>query len=341
MTHKEVTIEQATLDEVARRYGVPPDSLTELSGGWVNHIYGFERDGVKYVLRLSPAATRPHELVCAEADWINYLSDRGVPAACVVGAPGGNMVEDINLQGGFTVAAYERAPGHLPGRSELGLSFWNRLGGITGRMHRLTKDYVPAAGIDRSRAVVDGEFPFGSIPAGQESVIAVACAVLAEMATWPRDRDSWGLIHGDLHPNNLFVTEAGEITLFDFDEYRENWFVVDVATALYFGMWSEHVGQGNRGWYRDLLDAFTNGYARENALGPEWLGDRLQLALKCQELWCYATINDDWHLGQGGCWADVPAGWKRVLERYRRNIEEGIPVADGGFNIWKVEAGVE
>jgi hypothetical protein len=53
MTHREETIEQATMDEVARHYGVPPDGLTELSGGWVNHIYGFERDGAKWVLRVS------------------------------------------------------------------------------------------------------------------------------------------------------------------------------------------------------------------------------------------------------------------------------------------------
>lgn len=341
MTHKEVAIEQATLDEVARRYGVPPDILTELSGGWVNHIYGCERDGAKYVLRLSPVAVRPQELVRAEADWINYLSDRGVPAARVVRAPGGDVVESIDLQGGFTVAAYEWAPGHLPGHSELGLAFWNRLGGIIGRMHRLTKDYVPSAGIDRSRAMVGGEFPFGSIPAGQELVIATTRSVLAQMAGWPRDRDSWGLIHGDLHPNNLFVTDAGEITLFDFDDYCEDWFVVDVAVALYFGMWSGHTGQSNREWYQVLYDTFMDGYDSENTLASEWLGDRLQLAMKYEELCCYAAINDDWHLGDTGCWMDVPAGWKRVLERYRHNIEEGIPVADGGFNIWRVEAGVE
>jgi len=78
MTHEENTVEQTTLDEVARRYGVPPDGLTELSGGWVNHIYGFERDRVRYVLHVSPAAVRSPELVCAEADWINYLAEVGM-----------------------------------------------------------------------------------------------------------------------------------------------------------------------------------------------------------------------------------------------------------------------
>lgn len=341
MTYKEATIEQATLDEVARRYGVSPDGITELPGGWVNHIYGFERYGAKYVLRLSPVAIRPHELVCAEADWINYLADRGVPAARVVAAPGGSLVEDINLQGGWTVAAYERAPGHLPGRGELGLPFWHRLGRITGRMHRLAKDYVLPAGIDRSAETVCGPFSYGSIPSGQESVVSCARDVLAEMSTWPRNQDSWGLIHSDLHPNNLFVTEAGEITLFDFDDFCENWYLLDIGTALYFGMWTEHPGRTNREWYGDLYGAFMTGYQSENNLDQEWLGDRLQTAMKYQELCCYTMLNDDWHLGGQGQWEDVPLGWKRVLERYRRNIEDGIPVADGGFNIWRMEAGVE
>lgn len=74
MTHKEETVGQTTLVGVARRNGVPPDDLMELSGGWLNHIYGLKRRGAKYVLRVSPAAVRPSELVkpkrTGSATWL-------------------------------------------------------------------------------------------------------------------------------------------------------------------------------------------------------------------------------------------------------------------------------
>ncbi len=336
MTYKEQQLESATLAEVARRYGVQLSALVELSGGWMNHIYGFERGGAGLVVRISPIAVRTPELVHAEAAWISYLSDRGVPAARVIPSCAGRTVEVISLQGGFSVVAYERARGHLPRRDELTLPFWNRLGVVAGRMHRLARDYVLPAGVDRSAETVCGPFSYGSIPSGQESVLSRARDVLADMSTWPRNRDSWGLIHGDLHPNNLFVTETGEITLFDFDDFCENWYLLDIATALYFGMWAEHPGRTNREWYANLYEAFMTGYRLENSLDPEWLGDRLQTAMKYQELCCYTMLNDDWHLGGEGRWEDVPPGWKKVLERYRRNIEEDVPTVEGAFNIWRV-----
>lgn len=338
MTYKEQELEFATLAEAARRYGVQPEDLTELSGGWVNHIYGFERRGAGYVVRISPLAVRTPELVCAEADWIGYLADHGVPAARVIPSCEGRVVEVIILQGGFTAVAYERARGHLPRKDELTLPFWNRLGAITGRMHRLARDYVLPVGVDRSAETVCGPFSFGSIPPDQEAVISRARDVLTDMSTWPRGRDSWGLIHGDLHPNNLFVTETGEMTLFDFDDFCENWYLLDIATALFFGMWAGHPGETNRAWYDDLYEAFITGYDLESSLDQEWLGNRFQTAMKYQELCCYTMLNDDWHLGDGGHWEDVPPGWKMVLERYRRNIEGDVPAVEGAFNIWEVAA---
>ena len=74
MTHKEKTVGQTTLVRMARRNGVAPDGLMELSGGWLNHNYRFKRRGAKCVLRVSPAAVRPSQLVkpkrTGSATWL-------------------------------------------------------------------------------------------------------------------------------------------------------------------------------------------------------------------------------------------------------------------------------
>ncbi|MCA9947166.1 MAG: hypothetical protein KC449_26990, partial [Anaerolineales bacterium] len=68
------------LAEAQQRYGIAPDKIEEL-GGFESFIYGFEKDGARYVLRLGHSLRRSPDLIRGEVDWINHLADGGAGAA--------------------------------------------------------------------------------------------------------------------------------------------------------------------------------------------------------------------------------------------------------------------
>jgi Ser/Thr protein kinase RdoA (MazF antagonist) len=50
----------------------------------------------------------------------------------------------------------------------------------------------------------------------------------------PNASDHYGLIHADLVPENLLLSDQGEVRLLDFDDAGFGWHLFDLATALYF-----------------------------------------------------------------------------------------------------------
>ncbi len=62
------------LSAALRCYNIDPISL-QLLGGFESFIYAFTRDGKEYILRLSHSMRFSLEMIEAEVDWVNYLSE--------------------------------------------------------------------------------------------------------------------------------------------------------------------------------------------------------------------------------------------------------------------------
>lgn len=64
----------------------------------------------------------------------------------------------------------------------------------------------------------------------------------------------FGIIHGDLHSNNMIVTANGQIAVFDFESSENNLFIVDIArTAM-------SICSENLVFKKSLLDNLLKGY---------------------------------------------------------------------------------
>ncbi len=64
------------------------------------------------------------------------------------------------------------------------------------------------------------------------TVNKIAEDLLKEIETLPKDKDSYGLIHNDLHPGN-FLIDGERIHLIDFDGCMYSWYAFDIGNALY------------------------------------------------------------------------------------------------------------
>jgi Ser/Thr protein kinase RdoA (MazF antagonist) len=70
------------------------------------------------------------------------------------------------------------------------------------------------------------------LPAGDEAIRAQRDELYARLATLPRTRSYYGLIHADFGPQNFRYGQDGRITAFDFGNLCTHWFANDLVIAL-------------------------------------------------------------------------------------------------------------
>lgn len=319
--------DESVLESAAARYGVPNGAL-RLLGGFQSYIYEFEHQGQARILRISHTAHRSIAQVHGEAAWINYLVDRGIPAARVVPAPDGALVQMLPArEGAFIAAAFERAPGTRVSHDALGPALYRQMGILMGRMHVLTQDYVPPTLAYRRPTWHDQAAGFAArcLPDSEQVAIDKFDAELAYLQTLPTERESYGLAHTDVHLGNIHIHD-GQLTLFDFDDCQYTWFVDDIAIALFYATLSAKNDQERLALAQSFLPPFLEGYYQAHWLAPKWFA-QIPHFLKVREIGVYAAIHA--HCG-GNIDALDPFGQQYVKE-HKPRIENDVPCMELDF----------
>ncbi len=321
------------VDVAARRYGVSAADLTPMVGGHVTHVYSFTKDSTDCVLRITP----PNEEIDLPAmrailPWMRFLAEGGASVAAPVLSQSGNLIELIEQDGQTYIAvAFERAPG-VRGE-ELTFDQWNdalfaRLGQVAGKMHALAKTYVPpSADLKRPEwnAAVNCYHPPEEELPPSEAIVAEKQARLFEIVqTLPKDEDSYGMIHADLHGGNFFVdVVTNTITVFDFDDCAYGWFAMDIAMSV-FDMLVLYPGADREAFTVRFLRSYLQGYRTENAISASWLG-QLPHFLKLLEIGVYVEVRP-YHDP-----ADTESWVGRFMANRKFRIEHDIPYIDIDF----------
>ncbi len=313
------------LEEAMRRYGISGDRIDELDG-FESFIYEFSRDSRDFILRIGHSARRSEAMIRGEVDWMNYLAERGASVARAVTSQAGNLVEalDDGHGGHFLATAFLKAAGRPPREAGWTPTLFETYGEVLGRMHALTKDYVPSDPAWRrpewdDPAIQDIE---ENLPAGQARVLEKYRILIAHLRTLPRDKASYGLIHFDAHGSNFLVDEQGRITLFDFDDCSYAWFIYDIAIVLFYMVTGrEDVGA----FTEEFMVHFLKGYRQSNRLDPRWL-EEMPRFLKMREIDLYAVIHRSFDVDN----LDDP--WcARFMDGRKSRIEQGVPYIEFDF----------
>ena len=296
-------LNEQILANAQQRYGIAADKIEEL-GGFESFIYGYEKEGQKYVLRLGHSLRRNPDLIRGEVDWINHLARGGAGVAKAVNSEAGNLVELLPDDEGdnFLATAFTWAKGnsvwHMGGWTP---EFMHNYGRLIGKIHALTKQYTPTDDA--------WQRPFWDDPIMTDATDALhkidpQAAELAEtnlayLRQLPQQPDSFGLIHQDAHTGNLFVDEDGNITLFDFDDCVYGHFVYDIAMVVFYAITNHPEPVEFCGQFWPL---FWQGYCTENQLDPIWLKE-MRPFMKLRELDLYSVIQRDVPDLSGDNWA--------------------------------------
>jgi Ser/Thr protein kinase RdoA (MazF antagonist) len=324
---------QGVLAEATRLYGTRKEALKVYASyeGAANLVYDYELDGKPLILRISYTPERSIAQIRAELDFVNYLAEHEVRVSKPVASQNGNLVETVWSEGiPFQIVSFVKGKGmRVPDndyryRPDVPIEEYFRNWGRTlGQMHARSKDYQPAEAEAKRPTWFDlhnNRLAISDRVAERLPLVSQRIqSLLAELKALPKDRESYGLIHGDFNDGNFMVDYSnGDVTVFDFDDCCYFWFIYELASA-----WEGGIGrvmfQGlekRQAFMDHYMTEVMAGYNQENSLADAWL-ERLPTFIRLIQ------VEEFLHYAQ---YLDEPDEDLQASLRYKfKCIEEEIP----------------
>lgn len=257
---------QDILRQSAQCFGIREDSIIELNG-FQNFVYSGVIGDREIILRITHITHRNESLTRAELDFVMFLADHGMKAARPIQSLSGDFIHIIDES--FTAAAFEKAPGRSAVIAEESSTFYENIGQMVGKIHKLSRNYSPQ--------IPRFEWNDNTLLASFKKYCPLELhpnfdLIITEVSALPKEKDTYGLIHGDISPGN-YLNDEDEAFIIDYDEVEYSWFVSDIAAPLFYEIpipWvvSEDVRKEIAKRY---YGSFLNGYAKENTISQDQL----------------------------------------------------------------------
>lgn len=211
------------------------------------------RDGdTDYVLRLHRPGYNSIEQLESERTWTHALKQAGIPVQDSLPSCRGRHFELIDIP----AAGEQRYAGmttwfdgrplrnHLDACTEADerAQIFRRIGRIAGAIHNQSAKWKEPPGFVRHSLDLEGllgEEPYWGrfwehpdLTVGEKRLLLRARErARAALGAYGASRDNFGLIHADLHPDNIVHT-GNDLALIDFDDSAYGWHMYEIASAL-------------------------------------------------------------------------------------------------------------
>jgi Ser/Thr protein kinase RdoA (MazF antagonist) len=233
--------------------------------------------GREFALRIDRPGYQTIEATRSELAWMDSLRVSGVRTAPAVPGVDGDPVQTLHGPDDLerTAVLLEWIDG-VPLSSVGGLEPWVRVGELMAQIHVHGRHWRRPAWFTRpawDAAALVGDDPRWGPPdpegvfAAEDRAVLEACRaeVLARLQAIGVESDRYGLIHADLGFENVLVADDGSVTIIDFDDSGDSWYLFELASALYPHDRTEGFGERR--------DALVAGYRHVRGLPDELLAE--------------------------------------------------------------------
>ena len=259
-----------------------------------NAVYPFSVQGKRHFLRLAPVEEKQKENLVGELEFLQYLQKEGYGSMKPVAAKNGELLLTLNTKwGGYYASVFEGVAGisieDTDYREEIMLAYGKAL----GRLHNLSMEYQPEnrkwsyvdalAWVKKILAEYQNKYPEKGLPL--KKMQKEAEAVEQELSKLKQTKETFGLVHYDFEPDNVFYNEAdGTCKVIDFEDGMYHFFLVDIEQVL-DSLSEELEGED----FEQAKKYFLQGYESEKALEPDY-EPKCRLMLRFCNLFSYARL---------------------------------------------------
>lgn len=235
-------------------FAIDPDSQIEFVKYRENVVFRVVDGTATYVMRIHRHNHRTDAQIHTETRYLQFLFNAGLAVSEVVPTVEGELYTKVTDAKGrdYQVDVQYWVPESAPlgdcgdawaGKDNPRPESFTELGEICGKFHAISQRTGRLSGFSRDPWDLDGlvgREPLWGDPrrlAANEShraLIDVAMQnirrQLEELGTGP---EVYGVIHADFTPENVLLS-PGQLTIIDFDDFGEGWWLFDLATVLFW-----------------------------------------------------------------------------------------------------------
>ncbi|MHA2277430.1 MAG: phosphotransferase enzyme family protein [Candidatus Kariarchaeaceae archaeon] len=318
----------SVLEEIVTRYNFDQASLKEIDT-WENFIFEAKKSDIAYIIRIAHSSYRSIGQIKAEIDWIYFLKNEKMPVADPVLSVNNQFVEEVKVNdSSFFTTVFVKAPGDTiaTNPSLMTPPVIEKWGGILGKFHKLTMKYIPQ--VSEKRGQWDSQPEIANIQdllADHPKILEKAKIHIAYIRSLPQNKDTYGLIHYDLHEVNILV-EGENLTVIDFDDSQYDYLVSDFGSIFFQLAWRFHNNERTReDVIREFYPQFMKGYLREYPLSDYWI-ERIPDFLKLRHfvLFCTLVVEEKIESTEWG---------KKIIDWWIPMLENDEPWIDFDFKL--------
>ena len=251
-----------------------------------NAVYPFESGGKRCFLRLAPAEEKLEQNLKGELEFLQYLQKTGYPAMIPVVSKTGNILLELDTAWGkYYASVFEGVPGVPIEDTDYNAKIMLSYGETLGRLHKLSMEYEPDCPKWSYIEALEWIKEVLTEHRVAEGVLEEADAVERELGSLVKNRETYGLVHYDFEPDNVFYNNEDESSyVIDFEDGMYHFFLVDIEQV--FDSLSEEL-EGET--LRKAKECFLKGYQSEKKLESDY-EERLPLMRRFCNLYSYARL---------------------------------------------------
>jgi Ser/Thr protein kinase RdoA (MazF antagonist) len=229
--------DEAIRERVIAAYRLGEDTACRYYVQGFHDNYLVQTPANKFILRLFRHGARSMDEIRFELELLAFLHGKSLPVAQPLPTKTGALLAQVDCaEGERAMALFPYAPGTAP-HTRLTAQQARLLGRTVAGIHAAADTHQPQHArqelsleylLDASATAIG---PF--LSEGQHTYISRLQGSLRDrLPAIPKTAPFFGICTGDVNPRNFHLTEAGGITLFDFDQCGYGWRAFEIGKFL-------------------------------------------------------------------------------------------------------------
>ncbi|MBB4823043.1 Ser/Thr protein kinase RdoA (MazF antagonist) [Sporosarcina luteola] len=309
-------MQKVIIEQAKKLYGFDSDTL-ELLGGFDNNVF-LGRDQ-NIVIKFLDTTKYNKENIEQEFTIINLMDANSIKTPVPIPSQNGNLLEVAEgFEKNYFIIAFAYIEGKVLLDYEEDHHLIKQWGRMSGEMHEVSKKNASRLNGNYS----EWNFDINDKDFAKESGTLIQKkwgAYMERLSSLLRTHDLYGVVHHDLHNENIIISN-NKMYVLDFGDVRKSWYMYDACIPIYHALEKNRRHNSCNGvvFYERFRNNFFEGYCEKTTLSKEQY-ELLPFFLEYRLLYSYLFFTNSFTANT------LSTETKNILDDMRCRIENDVP----------------